>query len=127
MLIEELESHKKLILQEKLIYGEDYTDLDLILPTIHGIPLEPRSFRRTFYSLTKHLELPQIRIHDLRHTHATMLIQQNINVKLISERLGHTDIGTTLNTYGHVLPIMQKSIVEKLNELFSRSDQSSDS
>ncbi|WP_305455495.1 site-specific integrase [Bacillus mycoides] len=127
VLIEELESHKKLIRQEKLIYGEDYTDLDLVLPTIHGRPLEPRSFRRAFYSLTKHLELPQIRIHDLRHTHATVLIQQNINVKLISERLGHTDIGTTLNTYSHVLPSMQKSVAERLNELFSGSDQSSDS
>ncbi|WIY63087.1 site-specific integrase [Bacillus arachidis] len=127
VLIEELASHKKLIRQEKLIYGEDYIDLDLVLPTIHGRPLEPRSFRRAFYSLTKHLELPQIRIHDLRHTHATMLIQQNINVKLISERLGHTDIDTTLNTYSHVLPSMQKSVAEKLNELFNVSDQNSDS
>lgn len=127
VLIEELESHKKLIRQERLIYGEGYTDLDLVLPTIHGRPLEPRSFRRAFYSLTKHLELPQIRIHDLRHTHATMLIQQNINVKLISERLGHTDIGTTLNTYSHVLPSMQKSVAEKLNELFNGSDPNSES
>lgn len=127
VLVEELESHKKLIHQEKLIYGEDYIDLDLVLPTIHGKPVEPRSFRRAFYSLTKHLELPQIRIHDLRHTHATILIQQNVNVKLISERLGHTDIGTTLNTYSHVLPSMQKSVAEKLNELFNESDQTSDS
>ncbi|MGG3446309.1 hypothetical protein [Bacillus nitratireducens] len=56
-----------------------------------------------------------------------MLIQQNIYVKLISERLGHSDIGTTLNTYSHVLPSMQKSVAERLNELFSGSDQSSDS
>ncbi|WP_346601678.1 hypothetical protein [Bacillus thuringiensis] len=48
-------------------------------------------------------------------------------MKLISERLGHTDIGMTLNTYSHVLPGMQKSVAERLNELFSESDQSSDS
>lgn len=57
-----------------------------------------------------------IRFHDLRHTHATLLIQQNVNVKLISEWLGHTDIQTTLNTYSHVLPTMQRELADKLDE-----------
>ncbi|PRT05149.1 hypothetical protein C6356_17025 [Bacillus wiedmannii] len=52
--------------------------------------------------------LPQIRVHDLRHTHATMLIEQNVNVKLISSRLGHASIKTTLDIYSHVLPSMDK-------------------
>lgn len=69
-----------------------------------------------FYNLIKKLGLPMIRFHDLRHTHATLLIQQNVNVKLISEWLGHTDIQTTLNTYSHVLPTMQRELADKLDE-----------
>ncbi|MEB8859466.1 site-specific integrase [Bacillus cereus] len=69
-----------------------------------------------FYNLIEKLGLPMIRFHDLRHTHATLLIQQNVNVKLISEWLGHTDIQTTLNTYSHVLPTMQRELADKLDE-----------
>ncbi|MDR4156660.1 site-specific integrase, partial [Bacillus cereus] len=86
-------------------------------------PLDSRSIRRSFYNVTEKLGLPRIRFHDLRHTHATLLIQQNVNVKLISERLGHADIGTTLNTYSHVLPDMQRSVAEKLDEVFEKCDR----
>ncbi|KAA0784084.1 hypothetical protein EXW45_14510 [Bacillus wiedmannii] len=61
--------------------------------------------------------LPQIRVHDLRHTHATMLIKQNVNVKLISSRLGHASIKTTLDIYSHVLPSMDKSISDELEKI----------
>ncbi|PEU05840.1 tyrosine-type recombinase/integrase [Bacillus sp. AFS019443] len=127
VLVEELTHHRKLIDQERIMYGDDYIDLDLVLPTIHGRPVEPRTFRRAFYSLTSHLKLPHIRIHDLRHTHATLLIQQNVNVKLISDRLGHSNVGTTLNTYSHVLPDMQKSVSDKLDEIITKSDRYGDS
>lgn len=49
-------------------------------------------------------------------------IAKNIHVKLMLERLGHSDIGTTLNTYSHVLPDMQRTIFEKLDEVFEKSD-----
>lgn len=61
--------------------------------------------------------LPIIRFHDLRHTHATMLISQNINPKVISERLGHSRIGITLDIYSHVLPSMQQEVADKLDEI----------
>ncbi|PHE06012.1 hypothetical protein COF56_06355 [Bacillus wiedmannii] len=61
--------------------------------------------------------LPQIRVHDLRHTHAAMLIKQNVNVKLISSRLGHASIKTTLDIYSHVLPSMDKSISDELEKI----------
>lgn len=69
--------------------------------------------------------MPKIRFHDLRHTHATILIQQNVNVKLISERLGHAEIGTTLDTYSHVLPNMQKTVSDQLIKSL-KCDQTSD-
>ncbi|WP_369899774.1 tyrosine-type recombinase/integrase [Bacillus manliponensis] len=122
VLVEELKSHREFISFEKEKAGDKYTDLDLVLPSKYGNPLDPRSIRRAFYTVTDKLGLPKIRFHDLRHTHATLLIQQNVNVKLISERLGHADISTTLNTYSHVLPEMQRSVAEKLDEVF-KSDR----
>jgi len=117
-LIEELEIHREMIKRERLYHGRDYENNDLVICARKGNPLIPRNGRIEFYNLTEKLGLPKIRFHDLRHTHATMLIQQNVNVKLISERLGHTDIQTTLNTYSHVLPTMQREVAEKLDEMF---------
>lgn len=116
-LIDELRTYRKQILQEKLILGQSYRDNDLVVCTRDGKPMIPRNFRKEFYKVVEKVGLPKIRFHDLRHTHATILIQQNINVKLISERLGHVDIETTLNTYSHVLPDMQKSVSDKLDKI----------
>ncbi|MCK2017945.1 site-specific integrase [Peribacillus frigoritolerans] len=116
-LVDELRSYRKQVLQEKLTHGQNYHDNDLVVCTRDGKPMIPRNFRKEFYNLVERVGLPKIRFHDLRHTHATILIQQNINVKLISERLGHSDIETTLNTYSHVLPDMQKSVSDKLDKI----------
>ncbi|WP_260632323.1 tyrosine-type recombinase/integrase [Bacillus bingmayongensis] len=67
--------------------------------------------------------MPRISFHDLKHTHATMLIQQNVNIKLISERLGHSQIQTTLNIYAHAVPELQRSVAEKLDEVFEKCDR----
>lgn len=119
-LVDELRTHSKQILEEKLLLGSSYRDLNLVICTKGGNPMIPRNFRKEFYNLTEKIGLPKIRFHDLRHTHATILIQQNVNVKLISERLGHADIETTLNTYSHVLPDMQKSVSDKLDIIIGR-------
>ena len=57
-----------------------------------------------------------IRIHDLRHSHVAYLIHQGVPPLVIKERLGHKDIGITLNTYGHLYPNEQKKLAEMLNE-----------
>lgn len=62
--------------------------------------------------------LPDIRFHDLRHTCATLLLLADVNVKVVSERLGHRSIEITLNTYSHVLPTMQKGAAAKMQALF---------
>lgn len=116
-LVDELRTYRKKILQEKLTHGQSYNNNDLVVCTKEGKPMIPKNFRKEFYNLVEKVGLPKIRFHDLRHTHATILIQQNVNVKLISERLGHSDIETTLNTYSHVLPDMQKSVSDKLDKI----------
>ncbi len=116
-LVIELLEHREKLLDEKAKCRTTYYDNDLVVPTRDGQPLIPRNFRKEFYNLTDQLGLPRIRFHDTRHTHATMLIAQNVNVKLIAERLGHDDIQTTLNTYSHVLPNMQRTVSDKLDEI----------
>ncbi len=61
--------------------------------------------------------LPYIQFHDLSHTHATLLLKQGIHPKVVSERLGHSTIGITMDTYTHVLPNMQKEAVHPFEQL----------
>ncbi|MEW9668648.1 tyrosine-type recombinase/integrase [Ammoniphilus sp. 3BR4] len=113
----ELLSHRKKMLQEKSQSGLEYTENDLVVSTKYGNPVDPASLSVRFKKQIIKLGLPPIRFHDLRHTHTTMLIQQNVNAKVISERLGHSSIQITLNQYSHVLPSMQQEVANKLDEL----------
>lgn len=61
--------------------------------------------------------LPKIRIHDTRHTHATLLLAAGVNVKVVSERLGHADVVITLKTYGHVMPNMQADAASQVDAI----------
>lgn len=116
--VNELKKHKKTILAEKLRLGPAYTDHDLVIPTSIGTPLNPRNLLRTFYRLIEASGVPKIAFHDLRHTHATLLLSQGINPKIVSERLGHANIKVTLDTYSHVLPNMQKETAVKFGKMF---------
>ncbi|MFA1710500.1 tyrosine-type recombinase/integrase [Peribacillus frigoritolerans] len=116
-LIPELICHRQMIIEEKLLLGEKYEDNDLIICTQHGTPMIPRNFRKEFYNLTDKIGLPRIKFHSSRHSHVSLLIQQNVNVKLISERLGHADISTTLDIYSHVSQNMQQSVAIELDKI----------
>ncbi len=82
-----------------------------------GKPIHPHSISQTFNRIVKRAEVPRIRLHDLRHTHGTLLIKAGIPVKVVSERLGHGNPAFTIDTYQHVLPGMQAEaagVFEKL-------------
>lgn len=93
--------------------------LDLITPGIKHILLYPSVLEKVYFADVERLKLPHIRFHDLRHTHATILLSMGENPKVVQERLGHANIATTLNTYSHVLPSMQKNTADKLNDVFT--------
>jgi integrase len=73
--------------------------------------------RRSFLPLLKRAGLPRIRFHDLRHTAATLLLLQGVHPKVVQERLGHSQISITLDTYSHVLPSMGREAAAKLDAL----------
>lgn len=66
------------------------------------------------------MQLPQITFHDLRHTHATILILNGDNIKSVSDRLGHKDVSTTLNTYTHVMEEMKENTSNLLQNIFTK-------
>jgi integrase len=72
-----------------------------------GDPIRPNSIGQAFTRLVKAAGVPSIRLHDLRHTHASHLLMAGINVKVVSERLGHASVSFTLDTYAHVMPGQQ--------------------
>ncbi|TDT63384.1 site-specific integrase [Fonticella tunisiensis] len=113
-----LKQHRKKQLENKLLFGSEYKDTNLVCSWPNGEELKPDYITHAFKKLLRKLELPDIRFHDLRHTHATLLLLQGVNPKIVSERLGHASIDITLDIYSHVLPTMQKEAAEKLNDLF---------
>lgn len=112
-----LEKHKRIQENEKKLYTGIYEDRDLIVCTSVGTPVIPRNLMRSFYRITKSAELPRIRFHDLRHTHATLLLKQGVNPKIVAERLGHADVRITLDTYSHLLPSMQKETASNFGKM----------
>ena len=69
-----------------------------------------------------YLQLPQITFHDLRHTHATILLKHGENIKVIAERLGHTSVKITLDTYSHVLPSRTEHTANLLENIFNMKE-----
>ncbi|WP_258111605.1 site-specific integrase [Alicyclobacillus sp. SP_1] len=101
-------------------FGEDYqTGLDFVCCTDKGTPLYHGNFTARWNSLIQKAGIPRIRIHDIRHTHASLLLQQGVNPKVVAERLGHANVSITLDTYTHLLPGIQEKAVDTFaKELF---------
>ena len=79
----------------------------------------PHSISQTFNRIVKRAEVPRIRLHDLRHTHGTLLIKAGVPVKVVSERLGHGNPAFTIDTYQHILPGMQAEAAGVFEKLIS--------
>lgn len=116
--MQHLREHRKRQLEEKLAAGEKYHDHGLVFATLTGEPLDERNLvNRYFKPLLKEAGLPDIRLYDLRHTCATLLLAAGVHPKVVADRLGHADITLTLGTYSHVLPSMQEAATKKLGEM----------
>lgn len=114
--------HKKR--QDKLIKeNSKYQDQGYVLTwEDDGRPYDRDYVSKNFRMQLKELDcVPRIRFHDLRHTHATILLLNDVPVKVVSERLGHASISITLDIYTHVLPNMQKEAAEKINGILSKA------
>lgn len=104
---------------ERLFVGDDWRETGLVFTTLHGDPLDPDDLSRDFKKIIQEVGLPVIRFHDMRHTAATIMLAQGIHPKVVQERLGHSSIDMTMDTYSHVLQNMQRAAADRIDELFS--------
>jgi integrase len=102
-----LRAHRVRQLEERMLVGAGYTDRDLVFATPEGAPWNPDAVGAAFNRAVARTDLPRIRFHDLRHSHATHLLASGANARLVSERLGHATVAFTLDVYGHVMPGQQ--------------------
>jgi len=115
--IKALSDHRRKQLEERMRRGGLYRNHDLVFANGDGDPSTLDRVRRQFQAVLKAADLPStIRVYDLRHTCATLLLAAGENPKVISERLGHSSVKMTLDVYSHVLPTMQQGAAEKLEK-----------
>ena len=108
---------------EERLKGPAWDDLDLVFPNKVGRPINrPNLLRRSFIPLLERAALPRIRFHDLRHTAATLLLSLGEHPKVVQERLGHSTIAMTMDTYSHVMPTLQRQAADRLDTLLAPSE-----
>jgi integrase len=113
-----LKAHRKSQLEERAGAGLGRPRADVLIFTDEqGAPLHPNQVSRTFGKLVREAQLPIIRLHDLRHTHASLSLQAGVHVKIVSERLGHSSVTITLDTYSHAIPGLQRDAAEQVAAL----------
>lgn len=117
-----LRDHKARQAKEREEWGEDYRDQGLVFCREDGSPIHPHSFSQRFERLVRRFGLPTIRLHDLRHTHATIAIKAGVPVKVVSERLGHEIPAFTLKQYAHVIPGMQAEAANLIADIVTSAD-----
>jgi integrase len=100
-------------------WGSEYHHEDRVFCREDGSPLHPDSFSQRFELEVRRADLRKIRLHDLRHTHATIALKAGVPVKVISERLGHESPAFTLRQYAHVIPGMQAEAAQQIASLVS--------
>lgn len=121
-LIDKLKAHKRAQNEIRLKNGLIWQNYDLVFCSELGTPHSiPNLTYRYFRPILEKAELPQIRLYDLRHSHATLLLIAEENPKIVAERLGHSTIVLTLDTYSHVIPAMQKTATDKLTKMLYES------
>lgn len=103
--------------EQRLAVGGAWLDLDLVFTGADGRPHYPETVTRTFGKRVRHLGLPEITLHGLRHTWASLALMAGIHVKVVQERLGHSTVSITLDLYSHVLPVMHDNAAEQVAAL----------
>ncbi len=116
--VESLKQHRVAQLQDRLVAGSAYQDNDLVFASPVGRPVHPSTLRQGWLKILAGAGL-KLRFHDLRHVHASLMLQSGVHPKIVSERLGHSTVGVTLDLYSHVAPTLQAEAAGRLEELLA--------
>ncbi len=112
-----LKAHRRRQLEERMAWGEAWEDHGLVFVRENGAPLHPQTLLHHLRRLSRAAGVPKVRLHDLRHTHATWGLAAGVPPKVMQERLGHSSVQITLDLYSHTIPGMQADAAAKIGGL----------
>ena len=112
-----LQNYKQRRVGEGIMLGRELRESDLAFAHYDGTPLLPHTISQYWRRFVNRIGMKGIRLHDARHTHATLMIKHGVNIKVVQERLRHARVETTLGVYSHVLPGMQEEAAKIFDEL----------
>jgi integrase len=124
--VEMLKRHRIQQLEQQLKVGNAWQDKDLVFTGLEGGYLNPRYILKMFGKLLRDAGLPHIRFHDLRHSAATLLLSMGVDMKVIQEILGHSNITMTADTYTHVSLAMQEDAMDRWENKLGNEDDGDD-
>ncbi len=114
--LDALREHRARQAAERLAAGPDWQDSGLVFTTAHGTPIEPRNLNRHWYSLRDRAGLPGVRLHDLRHTCVTLLLDAGVPPHIVQAIAGHSGIQVTMTIYAHAAQEEQRKALRGLGE-----------
>jgi integrase len=112
-----LKEHKRKQIAQRIVSGSTLKADDLLFSQEDGRPLLPGTVSHAWIKLIQRAGLKNIRLHDARHTHASLMLKQGIHPKIVQERLGHASIQITLDTYSHVAPGLQQAAANRFDDI----------
>ncbi|PKB75885.1 MAG: hypothetical protein BZY85_06905 [SAR202 cluster bacterium MP-SAtl-SRR3965592-G1] len=110
----------------RLLMDQPVHDDGLVFCQVDGGPLLPHSVFQAWRRLVRKAGFPGIRMHDARHTHATLMLEQGVNWKIISERLGHGSVAMTLDLYAHASPGLQQAAAQGFDKVLNSVNKGSE-
>ena len=112
-----LRDYKGQVEAERVLLGRPLSGSDFVFAHLDGRPLDPSTVTHTFKKIARRVGLSELRLHDLRHSYASFMLAAGVNIKTISQSMGHANIGITLDTYSHLLPGVGKSAAKRFDRL----------
>ncbi len=118
-----LREHKETETKQREFLGlPPLTDDDYVFAHYEGTPLLPDSVTQAWRKLARRIGLKGVRLHDCRHTHASLLLKQNTHPAIVAQRLGHASVQITLDTYSHILPGIQEAVAKRFDDILMPKD-----
>ena len=114
LLMDLLERERDNYQRRKLLFGKDFHDTNLVVSKPNGEGIKPDSFTQKFKRFLKKHGLRHLRVHDLRHENATLMLKAGVNPKIMQKRLGHSNYSTTMDIYSHILAEQERDAVNLL-------------
>ena len=117
--------HREKQVTDAALLGKKLMDDDLVFAHPDGSPRDPSTLTLAFRRLTRRIGLQGVRPHDLRHTMASLYLEQGVNPKTVAERLGHASVTITLDLYSHCLPGVQEAAAVQFDTAMEQAKSTS--